>query len=76
MKTITDDPVGFIDNGGWTFLDPESDGEEAHNDDSDDEEDDAYEPTDAETEGNNAGTSRVSLNFHSFPPQQRMKTAK
>ena len=51
MKTITDDPVGFIENGGWTFLDPESDGEDAHNEDSDDEEDDAYEPTDAETEG-------------------------
>lgn len=51
MKTITDDPVGFIENGGWTFLDPESDGEDAHNEDSDDEEDDAYEPTDAESEG-------------------------
>jgi len=25
MKTITDDPEGFFDNGGWTFLDPESD---------------------------------------------------
>lgn len=51
MKTIVDDPVGFFaDNGGWTFLDPESDGEE-HHEDSDDEEDDAYEPTDAETEG-------------------------
>lgn len=51
MKTITDDPVGFIDNGGWTFLDPESDGEEARNEEDSDEEDDAYEPTDAETEG-------------------------
>lgn len=53
MKTITDDPVGFIENGGWTFLDPESDGEEARHEDSDDEEDDAYEPTDVETEGKN-----------------------
>ncbi len=25
MKTITDDPEGFFDNGGWSFLDPESD---------------------------------------------------
>lgn len=51
MKTIVDDPVGFFaDNGGWTFLDPESEGEEQR-EDSDDEEDDAYEPTDAETEG-------------------------
>ena len=24
MKTIVDDPEGFFDNGGWTFLDPES----------------------------------------------------
>lgn len=24
MKTITDDPEGFFDNGGWTFLDPDS----------------------------------------------------
>jgi nucleosome binding factor SPN SPT16 subunit len=51
MKTITDDPVGFIDNGGWTFLDPDSEGEDAHNDDSEDEEDDAYEPTDSNADG-------------------------
>ena len=25
MKTINDDPMGFLDNGGWSFLDPESD---------------------------------------------------
>ena len=25
MKTITDDPEGFFDNGGWTFLSPDSD---------------------------------------------------
>ena len=25
MKTITDDPDGFFDSGGWSFLDPESD---------------------------------------------------
>ena len=24
MKTITDDPEGFFDNGGWSFLAPES----------------------------------------------------
>lgn len=27
MKTITDDPEGFFESGGWTFLDPESDEE-------------------------------------------------
>ena len=25
MKTINDDPQGFFENGGWSFLDPESD---------------------------------------------------
>ena len=24
MKTITDDPEGFFESGGWSFLDPES----------------------------------------------------
>merc|ERR1711936_716345 len=33
MKTIVDDPEGFFDSGGWSFLDPEPDGE-----DDDDEE--------------------------------------
>ena len=27
MKTIVDDPEGFFESGGWSFLDPESDGE-------------------------------------------------
>ena len=42
MKTITDDPEGFFESGGWTFLDPESDEENAEEEDDDDEEDDAY----------------------------------
>ncbi|CAK1552562.1 unnamed protein product [Leptosia nina] len=50
MKTITDDIEGFFDNGGWSFLDPESDAENEHQDDESEEEDDAYEPTDAESE--------------------------
>lgn len=29
MKTITDDIEGFFNNGGWSFLDPESDAEDA-----------------------------------------------
>lgn len=49
MKTITDDPDGFFESGGWTFLDPESDVEVAQDDD-EDEEDDAYEPTDSASE--------------------------
>lgn len=51
MKTITDDPVGFIETGGWTFLEPDSEGEDAANDETEDEEDDAYEPTDSDAEG-------------------------
>jgi len=43
MKTITDDPEGFFDSGGWTFLDPESDNEENAEEVEEEEEDDAYE---------------------------------
>lgn len=42
MKTITDDPEGFFENGGWTFLDPESDEEEGAADE-EEEEDEPYE---------------------------------
>ncbi|XP_046740130.1 FACT complex subunit spt16 isoform X2 [Diprion similis] len=49
MKTITDDPEGFFDSGGWTFLDPESD-DDNEDVDEEEEEDDAYEPTDIESE--------------------------
>lgn len=42
MKTITDDPEGFFENGGWTFLDPESDDEAGQSDD-EEEEDEPYE---------------------------------
>lgn len=44
MKTITDDPNGFFDQGGWKFLDPQS-GDEAEDDDDEDEEDEQYNPT-------------------------------
>lgn len=46
MKTITDDPEGFFESGGWTFLDPESDDEKAEEEESEDE-DEAYQPSDA-----------------------------
>ncbi|KAL7732830.1 hypothetical protein ACLKA6_005962 [Drosophila palustris] len=49
MKTITDDPDGFFEQGGWTFLDPES-GSEADNESAESEEDEAYNPTDAESD--------------------------
>ncbi|XP_047357089.1 FACT complex subunit spt16 isoform X1 [Vespa velutina] len=50
MKTITDDPEGFFDSGGWTFLDPESDAENEEVEDEEEEEDDAYEPSDLDSE--------------------------
>lgn len=49
MKTITDDPKGFFENGGWTFLDPES-GSEEDGDGDESEEDEVYEPSDLESE--------------------------
>lgn len=48
MKTITDDPEGFFDNGGWSFLEPESADE--GEDDDDDEDDEAYTPSDIDSE--------------------------
>lgn len=47
MKTIMNDPDGFFEDGGWSFLDPDSEGEEGEEDD-EDEEDDAYVPTEEE----------------------------
>ncbi|EGT48468.1 hypothetical protein CAEBREN_01600 [Caenorhabditis brenneri] len=54
MKTITDDPEDFFENGGWSFLDLESDNEEA-NDDSD--ESDAYDPEEADDSGGSTSES-------------------
>ncbi|XP_015927394.1 FACT complex subunit SPT16 [Parasteatoda tepidariorum] len=49
MKTITDDPDGFFESGGWSFLDPESEGEGGE-DDEDSEDDDQYQPSGSEDE--------------------------
>lgn len=50
MKTITDDPEGFFESGGWTFLDPESDEENVQQSDDTEDEDEAYIPSDVESE--------------------------
>lgn len=50
MKAITDDPIGFFESGGWTFLDPESGSDAEGDDDGEEEEDEAYEPTDIESD--------------------------
>ncbi|XP_022082378.1 FACT complex subunit SPT16-like [Acanthaster planci] len=47
MKTILDDPEGFFENGGWNFLEPDSDGGE---DEDEESEEDAYEPSGSEEE--------------------------
>uniref|UniRef100_A0A1L8E2L1 FACT complex subunit n=1 Tax=Nyssomyia neivai TaxID=330878 RepID=A0A1L8E2L1_9DIPT len=61
MKTIVDDPEGFFENGGWTFLDPESDGEEEGGGASEEsEEDEVYEPSDAESEDESEEDSEYS----------------
>lgn len=49
MKTITDDPEGFFEQGGWTFLDADS-GSEDEKEEEESEEDEAYEPTDIESD--------------------------
>lgn len=43
MKTILDDPEGFFENGGWSFLDPDSDTDDERGDDESSNEDEAYE---------------------------------
>lgn len=48
MKTIIDDPDGFFEQGGWSFLDPDSDNEEQGRDEEDSEDDGAYAPSDEE----------------------------
>jgi nucleosome binding factor SPN SPT16 subunit len=51
MKTITDDLGGFFAQGGWTFLEADSEGEgdgEGVGEDSDAEEDD-YDPEEDES---------------------------
>jgi len=40
MKTIVEDPEGFFENGGWSFLDP--DGDDEDDDDDDSEEDQTF----------------------------------
>ncbi|XP_070294030.1 LOW QUALITY PROTEIN: FACT complex subunit SPT16 [Salvelinus sp. IW2-2015] len=49
MKTIVDDPEGFFEQGGWSFLDPESEGEGAE-DDSESGEDGTFNPSADESE--------------------------
>jgi len=49
MKTITDDPEGFFENGGWHFLEPESDTEGGEDEESEDE-DETFNPSEDDVE--------------------------
>lgn len=48
MKTINEDPEAFIENGGWSFLDPDSSGDEGDN--SEDEVESEYAPSGSDEE--------------------------
>ncbi|KAI1901230.1 hypothetical protein AGOR_G00032160 [Albula goreensis] len=51
MKTIVDDPEGFFEQGGWSFLDPESEGSGEEGNDSESEmEDETFNPSAEEDE--------------------------
>ncbi|XP_043914130.1 FACT complex subunit SPT16 [Protopterus annectens] len=51
MKTILDDPEGFFEQGGWSFLEPDSEGSEAENEGSESEiEDETFQPSDDDDE--------------------------
>ncbi|KAM8961845.1 FACT complex subunit SPT16 [Pelodytes ibericus] len=46
MKTIVDDPEGFFEQGGWSFLEPEGEGSDAEADGSESEiEDETFNPS-------------------------------
>ncbi|XP_043952874.1 FACT complex subunit SPT16 [Gambusia affinis] len=50
MKTIVDDPEGFFEQGGWSFLDPESEGSGAEEDSESEMEDETFNPSGDEEE--------------------------
>nr|XP_027230810.1 FACT complex subunit spt16-like isoform X1 [Penaeus vannamei] len=71
MKTIIDDPDGFFEQGGWSFLDPDSEDEADQEEEEDSEDDGAYNPTDEElgseeeSEDYSEGESEVSESDYS-----------
>ncbi|KAJ1079028.1 hypothetical protein K5549_013331 [Capra hircus] len=51
MKTIVDDPEGFFEQGGWSFLEPEGEGSDAEEGDSESEiEDETFNPSEEDYE--------------------------
>lgn len=51
LKTVTDDPVGFFEQGGWDFLKADDDAEEEDDDDDEDETFDADGGSDDASDG-------------------------
>lgn len=49
MKTILDNPEGFLEEGGWSFISPEEDTDE--DEENSDEEDENYAPSESELSG-------------------------
>ncbi|CAH8860220.1 unnamed protein product [Trichobilharzia szidati] len=49
MKTILDDPEGFVEQGGWSFVSPDEDDDEDEEDTEDDDEN--YAPSESELSG-------------------------
>merc|ERR1712088_673574 len=61
MKTIIDDPEGFFESGGWSFLDPNS-GSEAEGDEDDDLDSEDEEHEDEERHGRHKSSHRSNKN--------------
>ncbi|XP_046843723.1 FACT complex subunit SPT16-like [Xenia sp. Carnegie-2017] len=57
MKTITNDPQDFIENGGWSFLEPDSSDEEQEEED---EEESEYAPSDSDVAVSESEESELS----------------
>ncbi|KAF6032508.1 dre4 [Bugula neritina] len=53
MKTIIDDPNGFFDQGGWNFLEPDSD---AGSDGEDEDEDENFNPSESGSGSESSGS--------------------
>uniref|UniRef100_A0A3B5LLY0 FACT complex subunit n=1 Tax=Xiphophorus couchianus TaxID=32473 RepID=A0A3B5LLY0_9TELE len=63
MKTIVDDPEGFFEQGGWSFLDPESEGSGAEEDSESEMEDETFNPSADEEEEEEEEDSDEDYNY-------------
>lgn len=68
MKTINEDPQAFFQEGGWTFLQPESDGEA----ESDAEESDFQASSESEEEYDESGSDAASVSASGSEDEEEM----